>query len=149
MTASTGSFRAESRRRAFGHGHPGASMDEAAGGLAHLLGRKWTVPLLLALREEPRGFNALERHLGVTSKPLAERLDALRCRGFVTRTVHPTTPPTTTYRLTDGGHAFADQVAALADGVALTDCPEGGTDRCVVPTAPDADSGERAACCPD
>lgn len=128
-------------------------MDEPAGGLAHLLGRKWTVPLLLALREEPRGFSDLERRLGVTSKPLAERLDALRCRGFVTRTVHPTTPPTTTYRLTDGGRAVADRLTALAEQVAVTDCPTEEADRCVVPATPggtEAGMGrESTACCPD
>lgn len=117
-------------------------MDQTDGALHDLLGRKWTARLLLALRETPRGFSELERTLGVTSKPLAERLDALRCRRFVTREVHPTTPPTTTYRLTEDGAAFADRLAALADLVSVVDCDCAAEPTCVV-------SATDGACCPE
>jgi DNA-binding HxlR family transcriptional regulator len=110
--------------------------------LHELLGRKWTARVLLALREEPRGFAELERTLGVTPKPLAERLEALRCRGFVTRHVHATSPPSTTYRLTERGTTFADRLAGLADLVSLVDCDCGSGEVCAVPAGPD-----EAACC--
>ncbi|WP_255151858.1 winged helix-turn-helix transcriptional regulator [Halorarius halobius] len=83
-------------------------------GIHDLLGRKWTSHVLLALAEESRGFNAIEQAFpGLTPKVLSTRLDELRCRGFVEREVHATTPPETTYRLTAAGRAFADRLRAL------------------------------------
>ena len=93
-------------------------------GLYELLGSKWAFHVLRALDEEPRGFNALSRDLGVRSKTLSARLSELRCRGFVSREVHPTTPPTTTYGLTGKGETFASHLRAMEELVEPCDCAE-------------------------
>jgi DNA-binding HxlR family transcriptional regulator len=93
-------------------------------GLHEVLGGKWAFHVLRALSEEPRGFNALSRDLGVRSKTLSKRLTELRCRGFLDREVHPTTPPTTTYRLTPKGEAFVSHLRAMEQLVEPCDCAE-------------------------
>jgi DNA-binding HxlR family transcriptional regulator len=97
-------------------------------GLYDLLGGKWAFHVLRALSEAPRGFAELERELGVRPKTLSARLTELRCRGFITREVHPTAPPTTTYRLTDSGRAFVAHLRGLERLVE----PCGCADPCVV-----------------
>lgn len=94
-------------------------------GLHDLLGRKWTLHVLLVLREEPRGFNDIRRALpGLTAKVLSTRLDDLRARGFVERELHPTTPPRTTYRLTPAGERFAERLDPLTEDVEACPCDE-------------------------
>lgn len=94
-------------------------------GIHDLLGRKWTTHVLLTLAEGELGFNEIERALpGLTPKVLAARLDALRCRGFVDREVHPTSPPRTTYRVTPEGHAFVDRLETLEGAVEPCSCDE-------------------------
>lgn len=98
-----------------------------------VLGSKWAFHVVRALAEEPRGFNDLERELeGVTSKTLSERLRELRCLGFVDKEVHATSPPTTTYRLTDHGEELADLMVEVESLVAVVECPDRD---CPVPPA--------------
>jgi DNA-binding HxlR family transcriptional regulator len=97
-------------------------------GLHDVLGGKWAFHVLRALDEEPQGFNALGDALGVRPKTLSARLSELRCRGFVDREVHPTTPPTTTYRLTARGEEFVSYLRAMEELVEPCDC----ADPCVV-----------------
>lgn len=93
-------------------------------GLADLLGSKWSVHVLVVLAAGPRGFNELERALeDMTATMLSRRLKELRCHGLVDRTVEDTSPPTTTYRLTDSGSAFVAKLRELEDLVAVqTEC---------------------------
>lgn len=90
--------------------------------LFDVLGNKWAAHVLRALAEEPRGFNELRREVGTTAKVLSARLEELRCRGFVEREVHDTRPPTTTYRLTDGGERVTAGLRAVEREVDVTDC---------------------------
>ena len=90
-----------------------------------VLGRKWAFHVLRALDEGDHGFNELKERLGVRSKPLSARLSDLRCVGLVEREVVATTPPATTYRLTDDGEEF---VAALRRIEEMTDVVSCGCD---------------------
>ena len=91
-----------------------------------VLGSKWAFHVVRALAESERGFNDLERELdGVTAKTLSERLRELRCLGFVEKEVHATSPPTTTYRLTDHGEELAAVLADVESLVEVVECPEG------------------------
>lgn len=94
-------------------------------GLYDLLGGKWAFHVLRALADEERGFNDLRRDLGTTAKVLTERLRELECRGFLVREVHATSPPTTTYRLTDAGREFAAALRDLERQVEVVDCDGG------------------------
>jgi len=69
-----------------------------------LLGSKWVTLVVPMLRTGPMRFGALRRRLdGVTQKSLTQTLRSLERDGLVTRTVHPTSPPSVEYGLTDLG----------------------------------------------
>ena len=100
-----------------------------------VLGSKWAFHVVRALAESERGFNDLKRELrGVTAKTLSERLRELRCLGFVEKEVHATSPPTTTYRLTDPGEELAAVMADVESLVEVVECPDG--DCAVSPASP-------------
>lgn len=91
-----------------------------------LLGSKWAFHVVRALAEAERGFNDLKRELGgVTAKTLSERLRELRCLGFVEKEVHATSPPTTTYRLTDHGRDLAAVMDDVESLVEVVECRDG------------------------
>jgi DNA-binding HxlR family transcriptional regulator len=92
--------------------------------LGDLLAGKWTFHVLRLLAEDEYGFNEMSRALGVTPKVLTTRLRELVCRGFVAREVHPTSPPTTTYRLTERGSEFVSHLRAMEGLVEVVDCCE-------------------------
>jgi DNA-binding HxlR family transcriptional regulator len=107
-----------------------------------LLGRKWTLHVLRLLSTGSHGFNEMKRELdGVTATMLSRRLEELACHGLVDRTVEETTPPSTTYRLTERGATFADRLRELEWLVQRGRCED---DACV-------DAGEEcvtvAPCC--
>lgn len=85
--------------------------------VAEILGRigdKWSVMLVMSLREGPRRFSDLRRNLhGISQKMLTTTLRGLERDGFVTRTVYPTVPPKVEYALTDLGRELAEPVVAL------------------------------------
>lgn len=79
------------------------------------IGEKWTVLVVLELASEPKRFSALRRSIsGVSQKMLANTLRGLERDGFVTRTVHPTKPPSVEYDLTDLGRDIVGPLKDLA-----------------------------------
>ena len=112
-----------------------------------VLGAKWTLHVLHALDREPAGFNELKRRLdGVTAKVLSERLHELRCLGFVTREVHATVPPSTTYRLTDAGEQLAGTLGELESMVDVVECVDGDCAMPVEGSEHCTDGGATCAC---
>ncbi|WP_084156786.1 winged helix-turn-helix transcriptional regulator [Haladaptatus cibarius] len=96
-----------------------------------VLGSKWAFHVVRALSEREQGFNDLRRSLGgVSAKTLSERLRELRCLNFVEKEVHATSPPTTTYRLTDHGTSLAAIMSDVESLVEPVECPDGD---CPVP----------------
>lgn len=88
-----------------------------------LLGAKWTSHVLRLLTDGDRGFNEMKVELdGITATMLSRRLSELECHGLVDRSVAATSPPTTTYRLTDRGTAVAERLRALEDVVQVETC---------------------------
>ena len=88
-------------------------------GVSDLLGRigdKWTVQVVVALREQPRRFNDLKRHVaGISQQMLTRTLKALERDGMVERTVRTSMPPQVEYALTALGRSLSDAVRRLAD----------------------------------
>ncbi|WP_049981512.1 winged helix-turn-helix transcriptional regulator [Halolamina rubra] len=83
-------------------------------GVQDVLGPKWTLHILRLLSEGPRGFNAVQRELdGLTAPMLSRRLKELRCHGLVERQVADTTPPSTSYSLTEQGREIATRLREL------------------------------------
>ena len=79
-----------------------------------LVGDKWTVMIVMVLREGPTRFNALKRTVGgISQQMLTRTLKALERDGMVTRTVHPTVPPQVEYELTALGHSLSEPVMQL------------------------------------
>jgi DNA-binding HxlR family transcriptional regulator len=65
---------------------------------------KWTLTVVLRLRESPRRFSELRREIGnVSQKGLTATLRALERDGLVSRTSYATIPPRVDYELTELG----------------------------------------------
>lgn len=78
------------------------------------VGDKWSVLLVVQLRDGPRRFSALLRATdGISRRMLTRTLSLLERDGLVSRTVHPTRPPQVDYDLTPLGHALAGPLDAL------------------------------------
>jgi len=74
-----------------------------------VLGSKWVALVVPTLRTGPMRFGALRRRLdGITQKTLTQTLRNLERDGLVARTVHPTSPPSVEYGLTELGHSASD-----------------------------------------
>ncbi|MEV4290370.1 helix-turn-helix domain-containing protein [Nonomuraea bangladeshensis] len=80
------------------------------------LGDRWTVLVLVELAKGTRRFRELERAIpGISQRMLTLTTKRLCRDGLVERTLYPTVPPQTDYRLTDMGRSLAGMVSALAD----------------------------------
>ncbi|MCP8883080.1 helix-turn-helix transcriptional regulator [Devosia sp. XJ19-1] len=73
---------------------------------------KWTLVVVVQLREGTMRFNELRRNMGgVPQKSLSQTLRELERDGFVTRTAYATIPPRVDYDLTELGR----ELLTLAD----------------------------------
>jgi DNA-binding HxlR family transcriptional regulator len=71
------------------------------------VGDKWSVLVLLNLSDGEHRFNELRRAIGdISQRVLTETLRSLERDGYLTRTVHPVSPPKVSYQLTDRGHSI-------------------------------------------
>jgi DNA-binding HxlR family transcriptional regulator len=79
------------------------------------VGDKWTVQVVVALRNQPRRFNDIKRKIGgISQQMLTRTLKTLERDGLVKRAVAPTTPPQVTYSLTALGRSLSEPVQQLA-----------------------------------
>ncbi|MGW5648096.1 winged helix-turn-helix transcriptional regulator [Saccharopolyspora sp. NPDC003752] len=85
-----------------------------------VIGNKWTMLVVSALRAGPRRFNELRRRLdGITQKSLTQTLRNMERDGLVSRSVYPTIPPRVEYELTELGRSageLLDSVLRWAEG---------------------------------
>lgn len=82
--------------------------------LGHV-GHKWSVLVIVLLRERGRRYSELEREIGTISKKmLTTTLRNLERDGFVTRTVTPTIPARVDYALTELGREVMEPLDVLA-----------------------------------
>ncbi|MEY9926218.1 DNA-binding HxlR family transcriptional regulator [Catenulispora sp. GP43] len=80
------------------------------------LGDRWSVLVIAELAKGVRRFGALKAAIpGISQRMLTVTAKRLIRDGMVERTVYPTIPPQTDYRLTPMGESFAQAVAELAD----------------------------------
>jgi DNA-binding HxlR family transcriptional regulator len=79
-----------------------------------LLQEKWTLHIIRALLEAPRGFNELARVIGgCNSATLAQRLERLAELGVIEKEVTSHMPPRTRYSLTEAGRALEAVLQAI------------------------------------
>ena len=82
------------------------------------VGDKWTVLVIVTLRERPHRFNEIKRSVaGISQQMLTRTLKALERDGMVIRTTFPTTPPQVQYELSRLGQSLAEPVLALGKWV--------------------------------
>ncbi|ADO75470.1 winged helix-turn-helix transcriptional regulator [Stigmatella aurantiaca] len=80
------------------------------------VGNRWTVQVVVALREQPRRFNGIKRHVGgISQQMLTRTLKTLERDGMVERTVRASTPPQVEYALTALGQSLSEPVRRLAE----------------------------------
>jgi DNA-binding HxlR family transcriptional regulator len=81
--------------------------------LSHI-GDKWTVLIIMLLRDEPQRFSELKRGIdGISQRMLTLTLRNLERLGLVNRTVTPSIPPRVDYDLTALGHSLAEPIQAI------------------------------------
>jgi len=92
-------------------------VDETLLAMQDVLGRKWHPPLVYhLLADGPMGFSDLQAAVdGISSKMLAESLDALESSGIVARRVLSERPVRVEYDLTERGAALDGVVGAMVE----------------------------------
>ena len=75
------------------------------------IGEKWSMLVVMLLRDGPRRFNDIKRNTGSISQQMLTRtLRGLERDGMVTRTIFPTSPPQVEYSLTELGRSLSEPV---------------------------------------
>jgi DNA-binding HxlR family transcriptional regulator len=81
-----------------------------------LVANKWTALVLGALARHSHRFGELRRAVdGISQKMLTQNLRQLERDGLISRTVHPTTPPSVEYALTEMGAEVGAHLIALSN----------------------------------
>ena len=71
------------------------------------IGDKWSVLIVVQLKDGPVRFGALRRQIGdISQRMLTETLRHLQRDGYISRHVYPTVPPSVEYALTDLGRSL-------------------------------------------
>ena len=84
------------------------------------IGDKWTVLVVNLLGSGPKRFNEIKREVGgISQRMLTLTLRALERDGLITRTVHPTVPPSVEYALTELGRSLQVPMRALGEWALL------------------------------
>lgn len=79
------------------------------------IGDKWSVLVIVLLKNGSKRFSELRREIGtVSQKMLTTTLRGLERDGFVKRTVTPTIPPRVDYELTELGRDVLEPLNAMA-----------------------------------
>jgi len=71
-----------------------------------VLSGKWKISILTALTFQTYRFKELARLIGVSPRMLSKELKELEMNELVQRTVHPTTPVTVEYTMTEYGRSL-------------------------------------------
>lgn len=80
------------------------------------IGDRWSLLVLTELREGTLRFSVLRRRIDdISQRMLAQTLRHLEQDGLVSRTVHPTVPPSVEYTLTDLGRSLLVPIESLVD----------------------------------
>ena len=90
------------------------------GDALYVVGGKWKLPVILALREGTKRFNEIQRTVeGISARVLSNELKELEMNGFVTRTVHTKTPVVVEYTITPYADTLGDVLVALSNWGAM------------------------------
>ncbi len=94
------------------------TVDCPSQGILALIGSKWSMLILCALRAGPRRTGELKRRLdGVSAKMLTQTLRELERHGIVAREDFGEVPPRVEYRLTTLGRSLSSLVVEIEQWV--------------------------------
>lgn len=86
----------------------------------YVIGGKWKLRIIIALKEGNRRFNELQRVIdGISAKVLSTELKDLELNGFVKRTVFTGSPVIVEYELTDYSETLSDVLHSLSEWGAM------------------------------
>ncbi len=78
------------------------------------VGDKWSVQVVVALKDGPRRFSELKRDVeGISQRMLTLTVRGLERDGLISRHVEPTVPPRVDYQLTRLGKTLLEPLVAL------------------------------------
>lgn len=80
----------------------------------YVLSGKWKLPIIIALKGNPKRFGELQRLVsGITAKVLSKELKELEMNEFAVRRVYATIPVTVEYELTEYSQSLDSIIEAL------------------------------------
>lgn len=86
------------------------------GDALYVIGGKWKLRVIVALREDNKRFNEIQRTVhGISARVLSSELKELELNGFVKRIVHTQTPVVVEYQLTDYADTLGNVLLSLAE----------------------------------
>lgn len=90
------------------------------GDALYVIGGKWKLRVIVALRENNKRFNEIQRSVdGISARVLSSELKELELNGFVKRVVHAQTPVVVEYELTPYADTLGDVLQSLSDWGAM------------------------------
>lgn len=92
------------------------SILNAVGDALYVIGGKWKLRVIIALREGNKRFNEIQRTIdGISARVLSNELKDLELNGFVKRIVHTQTPVVVEYQITDYADTLNNVLLALSE----------------------------------
>ncbi len=96
------------------------AMLNAMGDAMYVIGGKWKLRVIVALKEGCTRFNELQRAIdGISARVLSNELKELELNGFVRRVVQTKTPVVVEYKITDYADTLNEVLHALANWGAM------------------------------
>ncbi len=90
------------------------------GDALYVIGGKWKLRVIVALRGGHKRFNEIQRAIdGISARVLSSELKELELNGFVKRIVHAQTPVIVEYQLTGYADTLSPVLTSLADWGAM------------------------------
>ncbi len=87
----------------------------AVGDAMYVIGGKWKLRIIIAIKEGHNRFNELQRTIdGISAKVLSSELKDLELNGFIKRNIQTGTPVTVLYELTGYSDTLNDVLHALS-----------------------------------
>ena len=92
----------------------------AVGDALYVIGGKWKLRIIIALRDGNKRFNELQRTVsGISARVLSHELKELEMNGFVKRNIYPQTPVIVEYELTDYSDTLGNILKELREWGAM------------------------------
>lgn len=88
----------------------------ALGYALYVIGGKWKLGIIIALKDGNKRFNELQRTVkGISARVLSNELKELELNGFVKRNVYTQTPVIVEYEATEYTNTLEEVLTALSD----------------------------------